>query len=241
MTAGTSLHPLPSPRVGPRWAVGSNASLFHALGIVVLLMGLHGVGLGVVAPAILEDGFAFEGRPLEFILVGLMMAVAAGLVVGIALCLFGRISLSSLGWDKSGMTREVGVGVIAFAACAVLLVALTAFTGGSADIRSLVTTMGSYTIAQRLLFLLIGLGAAFNEESIFRGYLQPVVISKAGRAGGIALTAGIFALHHMQFSPPQFAGRFGLGLVYGVLRARRGSLVAPATAHLLVWVVIGSA
>ena len=41
-----------------------------------------------------------------------------------------------------------------------------------------------YTLAQRAFFLVIGLIAAFTEESIFRGYLQPCVSNDAGRHKG---------------------------------------------------------
>jgi len=60
-----------------------------------------------------------------------------------------------------------------------------------------------FSIGERILFLLIGLSAALIEEALFRGYIQPVAMSKYGKVGGLMMTAFLFAR-----SSPILLGRF---------------------------------
>jgi membrane protease YdiL (CAAX protease family) len=49
----------------------------------------------------------------------------------------------------------------------------------------------------------------------------------------------LFAVAHFQFAPMHFLLKFAVGLAYGLLRERYGSLVPAATAHFLTWLIIG--
>jgi membrane protease YdiL (CAAX protease family) len=71
--------------------------------------------------------------------------------------------------------------------------------------------------------------------------LQPAVAGRLGIVVAVPLTAAIFALYHLHLHPFALAGKFAVGLVFGTLRAVRLSLFGPATAHTLVWAVIGAA
>ncbi len=223
-----------------RWAAGSAAQLAHASVLVALQILLNGVGFSVVAPAVLGGSdFEFRGAPREFVAVAAIAALGMGLDVGIALCAVARISLRQLGWTRVRWPWDVGAGVLGFGACAATILGTIAWRGG--DVHALVSHVGDYSLAQRLLFLFIGVTAAFYEESLFRGYLQPALVARVGAVGGIVLTAAVFSVYHLQFHPASLVAKFGLGLVFGGLRARGRTLLAPATAHALVWAVIGAA
>ena len=67
---------------------------------------------------------------------------------------------------------------------------------------------------------------------MFRGYLQPSLIRHLGLAGGIAVTALVFAAWHPPFfSVPGFLVRLSLGLITGALRGRDRPLIAAIAAH----------
>ena len=104
----------------------------------------------------------------------------------------------------------------------------------------MVDAVRTYSASQRALFFFIGLIAAFSEESIFRGYLQPALTNRFGSAVGIVVTATFFAAYHLQFAPLRLLSLALIGLVYGVLRGRDRSLVAPGVAHALCWAVLGA-
>jgi membrane protease YdiL (CAAX protease family) len=75
---------------------------------------------------------------------------------------------------------------------------------------SLFSTKGLSPLAAILFGLLVGLGAAAGEETLFRGAVQPVL--------GIPLTSILFASMHIQYGPSVilvyvFALSIGLGLL----------------------------
>jgi membrane protease YdiL (CAAX protease family) len=225
----------------PRWPLGSNARLGHAIGAVFVQVGLNALGFGVIAPLLLRsEELPFEGAPMEFVALVAMTALGAGIGVGLALCVLGRVRLADLGWRPPRLA-DVGSGVLGFVACAIVWLAVRVVWEGGAAVRSVFTAVAEYSLAQRFLFVAIGVSAAFCEESIFRGYLQPTLVARMGRVAGIAASAAIFALYHLRFRPMSLLVLFAFGAIFGVLRERRGGLVAPAVAHALVWAVLGAA
>jgi membrane protease YdiL (CAAX protease family) len=105
--------------------------------------------------------------------------------------------------------------------------------------HDVVATLLGFSAAQRLLFLIIGLDAAFTEESLFRGYLQPTLVHKLGFPAGLLVMAAIFALYHLKLRPVVLLGKLLLGIVFGLLRGRDRPLWSSAIAHGLLWVVLG--
>jgi membrane protease YdiL (CAAX protease family) len=122
-----------------------------------------------------------------------------------------------------------------------VLLAVRVFCDGGAGARSMLAGVAAYSPAQRLLFVAIGVAAAFYEESIFLGYLQPALVARMGSVGGIATSAVLFSLYHFRFRAMSLFVLLTFGVIFGVLQERRGSLVAPAFAHALVWAVLGAA
>ncbi|MDP9034130.1 MAG: CPBP family intramembrane metalloprotease, partial [Myxococcota bacterium] len=183
---------------------------------------------------------AFTGSPAEFVLATAIGTFGLFNVV-VLLCRLGRVSWRDLGWTTSRLGTELLWGVLGFTACAAAIMATTTALGGRDALREFVTAVGAYSPASRLLFLAIGLSAAAYEESIFRGYLQPALSARWGNAVAILVTAAIFSLYHLQLNPVGLLVKLCFGMVFGTLRWRRGSLVAPAAAHVLVWVILGAA
>ena len=84
------------------------------------------------------------------------------------------------------------------------------------------------------LWLVIGgvtLAAPFCEEYFFRGVLQQGLARRRGaQARALVITSIIFSLFHLD--PVGFVGRLELGLLFGLLYLRTGSLWAPIGAHM---------
>ena len=87
----------------------------------------------------------------------------------------------------------------------------------------------------------IPIGTVYAEELIFRGTLDPLLENVFGSQIGGVLGAATFGLWHIQ--PARVAGENVVGtvvatslagLVFGWLRHRGGSVVAPALVHLAV-------
>lgn len=72
------------------------------------------------------------------------------------------------------------------------------------------------------------------EELVFRGLLQPALVSRLGARNGILLTAALFGAVHLPFSPlfALLAGLAGLG--YGLAFYSSGRLSVAVALHLSV-------
>lgn len=88
------------------------------------------------------------------------------------------------------------------------------------------------------ILMLMGMGilvAPLVEETIFRGFLYPVLARSLGVAGGVILTGMLFGLMHAS----QLWGGWGqigllmiVGIVFTYVRARTGTVLAPYLLHL---------
>jgi len=65
-------------------------------------------------------------------------------------------------------------------------------------------------------------------------------MKRMGPSGGVLVTAAFLSIYHLGFAPLRLFDLFLIGLVYGVLRGRNRSLLAPAIAHGLCWAVLGA-
>jgi hypothetical protein len=72
--------------------------------------------------------------------------------------------------------------------------------------------------------------APLVEETLFRGFLFPLLRARLGRAGGIALTSLLFALLH---PPVDWLAILVLGAALALAYEITGSLAAPIAAHAL--------
>ncbi|MBY0421545.1 MAG: CPBP family intramembrane metalloprotease [Parvularculaceae bacterium] len=93
-------------------------------------------------------------------------------------------------------------------------------------------------LAPWMIFLFFCVLAPVQEELIFRGLLQSLLMRRAPVSGAGALfpvvaIATLFGLIHFDSGPATVAGAFGLGLIAGELRRRSGSIVPGIVAHAL--------
>lgn len=81
-----------------------------------------------------------------------------------------------------------------------------------------------------VLALVVAVGAPIVEEVVYRGTLQPVVVSAWGTAMGIGVVAVIFAAIHQ--SGVEFPGLLVVALVFGIARHRTGRLGLSIVTHM---------
>jgi CAAX protease family protein len=83
-----------------------------------------------------------------------------------------------------------------------------------------------------LVLVTVVVAAPITEESLFRGFLfRGWARSRLGAAGAIALTSVIWAAMHIQYDWLGMTEIFGLGLLFGWLRHRSGSLLTTLLTH----------
>lgn len=246
MTARELDHDLPlrespsSGARGPRYGVASRGRALHAVGLALL----HAFAFFVAAPALLASagsgGDPFSPSPRTLALFVVVAAVDAALLIGVGLVWFGGCSLASLGWRFSHLGLSLSRGMLGFLGCVGVAASLWMLAGPGRDLSGFVAAAAAPRMDARVLFALIGIHAAFVEETIFRGYLQPTLISRWGRWGGLLGTAAIFALYHLNPRPFALLSKLAFGLVFSALRERDDSVVASAIAHALLWCVVGA-
>jgi membrane protease YdiL (CAAX protease family) len=226
----------------PRWPIGSRGAIFLTLGLVIgHFLLAFGVG-GLLARALHLNGRTiYQASPASFVMLVSVAALEVGVLFGLLMRGVGRLGFREVGW-RSLTGRDISLGVMGFAVCGCAVVLMLAGLFGSAGAawNYLVRSVSAFSAQQRVFFVLMGAFAAFAEETIFRGILQPTLQRKLGRWPGLVVTAVIFAVYHLKFKPAALLGKLAIGLVLGGLRERTGTLWAPAIAHALIWVVLGS-
>jgi membrane protease YdiL (CAAX protease family) len=162
----------------------------------------------------------------------------------------------SIGWREmrsgAGKIRD---SALQFLAGGAVLAIVVSFAGGFLNSKG--TLPIEELLKARVSILLFGilgvLVAPLVEETIFRGFLYPVIARRLGIAAGIAITGTLFGLMHAA----QLWGGWGqiallilVGVVLTWVRARTGTVAASYFVHLgynglqlvgyLVYVVSGS-
>jgi membrane protease YdiL (CAAX protease family) len=144
----------------------------------------------------------------------------------------------SIGWremrDGAGNIRDRALQFLAGGA--VLAIAVS-FTGGF--LNSKTTLPIEELLKARVSIVLFGvlgvLVAPLVEETIFRGFLYPVIARRLGVASGVVITGALFGLTHAA----QLWGGWGqiallvlVGIVLTWVRARTGTVAASYFVHL---------
>jgi hypothetical protein len=144
----------------------------------------------------------------------------------------------SIGWREmrhgSGKIRD---SALQFLAGGAVLAVVVSFAGGFLNSKE--TLPIEQLLQARVSILLFGvlgvLVAPLVEETIFRGFLYPVIARRLGIAAGIAVTGTLFGLMHAA----QLWGGWGqiallilVGVVLTWVRARTGTVAASYFVHL---------
>jgi uncharacterized protein len=146
----------------------------------------------------------------------------------------GRRSARLTGLDQRPLGLAAGfvVGVLNYAAWAVPLM----WAAEQLFPKSLIERFSSARLFERqtgveLVLLIAGvtLAAPFCEEFLYRGLVQPGLSRRVSMARSVVVTSLVFSLMH--FDPVGFLARFELGLVFGLLAWRGGSLWPAIGAH----------
>lgn len=227
-----------------RWSIGTTGALWLAFLLILgHYLAMFGVGGALtVLFGIHDRREIWQAPPAAFIINLGVGAFEIGVVMRVWMVRYARLSFRDVGWCELA-PRDGAYGVLGFALAAGIVTCVFASDAGFAEaIAYIAGAIAHYTPQQRVFFVLMGVLAAVPEETIFRGILQPTLQAKLGRWPGILLAAAIFAVYHVQYAlvPPLLLSHLCMGLVYGVLRDRTRTLWAPAIAHALVWVILGS-
>ena len=134
---------------------------------------------------------------------------------------YGPITPLQLGVVVFFILGALGLSFVADSLFAALQPELYERVGEVSDI--LFNPSGLDPVEAVLFALLIGLGAAAGEETLFRGAVQPVF--------GIVLTSVLFASLHVQYGPSVILGHvFVISLGFGLLR-KHANTTASFLAH----------
>lgn len=228
------------------------ASLVVTWGVAELAVRVFGVKPDAV--------FGSDITTAKSIVVLLSQALIDGLsILYLYLMLLGRTEAPfwpSIGWR--GLRTSPGplhASPIQFLAGGAAMAVVVSFAGGFFNSKE--TLPIEQLLQARVSILLFGilgvLVAPLVEETIFRGFLYPVIARRAGIAAGIAITGVLFGLMHAA----QLWGGWGqiallilVGVALTWVRARTGTVTASYFVHLgynglqlvgyLVYVVSGS-
>ncbi len=176
----------------------------------------------------------YETIPFALFLLGSFVLVSAGLISG-GIWL-SKTSWRDLGWRREGLVKAIGLGLLGFVLLSINTM-VWPFIGGATEPPALITPGP----ARLLLVAFFAFGiAAWTEENLFRGYLQPLLAKSAGHWPAIIIQALLFSAAHLGWitKPLDFASAFVAGLILGCLRGRDRGLVAPFLAHGLLWIMV---
>ena len=185
--------------------------------------------LGLLGPALVADAILFAAMAL--------------------IAWSERLSLADLGLRREALSTGLVWGLGAFGVVFLVLflgAVIPATNGFLQDSRAAIS--GGRMLYD--VFVLILLGTVIPEEFAFRGVLLGTALQIFRRWGAIVLTSALFGLWHIaptlhtmsdnqtvRHTPAAIvvlgaiAATFVAGVIFGWLRLRSGSLVAPAIAH----------
>ncbi len=224
-----------APTLQGPWLSGIDAVLLIAGGFVVIGELLTPLLVGPVLTGVLQQ-LAITSPLREGIsVVSLYLALMAGPLLILGLMLRGRADLGGLQfrWSPMALSLRQGLKGLLMVLPLVSLVGwlqgqLWGDPGGSNPLLELVLNSHNVPALACFGFTAIVLAPLF-EETIFRGALLPVAGRKLGAAGGILLSAAVFAVAHLSLG--ELLPLLVLGLGLGWLRWSSGRLGSCVLMH----------
>jgi len=176
------------------------------------------------------DGTGAGAPPPSFFMVLFGLPIAVVWII-IAYRVIKRASWKDLGWNFLHFKREIAFGVL----MGLALFLLRRYEEILAKSPSIQVNLGDVII----LFLASFGVASWQEENIYRGYLQPRLEAVAGKWKAILFQAVLFSIAHIGYYAFEASLQFFLGLaelaivgvVLGYYRRRFNNLIAPFIAH----------
>lgn len=204
--------PPSSPAPPPRAAL----TLFVGLALAFPLVGGAVQSLNLPLGLLWTEAFLFFSPAV----------LLAGLYGGRPLAWLGlqRPRLASVGW---GLALGLANYPLAGALEALVRQAVPPWVAKAFDLGS---ALGGPAGWQRVaLIAAVGLAAPLGEEALFRGLIQRSLLGAMAPARAIGLCALLFAAIH--YEPIGLLARLELGLLFGVLAYRTGTLWSAVAAH----------
>lgn len=158
-------------------------------------------------------------------------------VIYIGLIKTARIDVKSIGWTLKHFGRNLALGIAGFLGGLVILI-LFFITGGISELT--IDAQLDINIWVLILSIIMGFAiAAWIEQSLMLGYLQPLLINKYGYWKGIFLQSLAWPLSHIGWFTTwqDFLMGFIFGSLFGVLKGRNNTLVPGTLAHGSFWVL----
>jgi len=210
----------------PKWGI---RQAITAYALLALVSGLASVGVLLLLDVSPDDLDLAEPR----ILTGVILSTVLGMVtaLGYAARHAGRMAFrwGPLDFEWALIAVAAVVPVIGFGYGWTLIIDAL---GYEAVPQSIVDAMLETPSMPALLFACgYGiLGAAFLEEMLFRGFIQPVLVARFGTVNGILQTSVLFGLIHAN-DPWAVIPTMVISGVAGWLRERTGGLGASIVFH----------
>jgi CAAX protease family protein len=227
----------PRPRVWPVF-VTLIAAIVAVLAVQIVFAVVVAVWLlthGVKPAGLAPELTAALTQPPAFIgLAGLSQLVMGGAALAAAWCspvpLARRLGFVQPTWS-AGETVIVLLGtLVPFAIGIGSAYALVKVISPDPTIRKLYENM---TLGWFLIFIpFIALAPGFNEETLFRGYVQRRLLARWNPWLALLVASVVFGLFH--FMPHAIAAAFPLGVWLGLMAWRSGSIWPGVICHALV-------
>jgi len=178
----------------------------------------------------------YETFPFALFLLGWFALLSVGMIGG-GIVWLTQTSWEELGWRRQGLVKAIGLGILGFILQTVGLMSLVLIQQGAGQPPA----YASPSLVRILLVTFFAFGIpAWIEENLFRGYLQPLIAQRLNLWVAIIIQAAIFCVAHLGYTtaPLNLVWLFISGLIFGWLRGRKRSLVAPYLAHALGWMMM---
>jgi membrane protease YdiL (CAAX protease family) len=198
-----------------------------------------GVFLLLIIPSMVLSFFSFQrgaNPPFALFALASMLQQSALLCLVLYFAWRNREPFSRFGWSAKNLNKEalIGVGLYFPIAFGVGLLQAGLKKLGLETLDSVPGYLSPANTGETVLAVALFTVVAFAEEGVFRGYLIRRLKNLTGRAIlAVPAAALIFCIGHGYQNLGGVAATFILGVVFGVLYAWRGSLVAPIVIHFL--------
>ncbi len=193
---------------------------YEDIAIFLVLIAVYGAAIRLLNSSHFLPDWYLTRPPLYFQFL-LPVAVAGTLCVILRLR-YRALLLGPLGWTLAS-AKYLALSLLAGAAMAF---ALTVPLHYWKQPTPLAPHIGS--LPDVLLWVLLG---PVVEETVFRGFLLPVISRSMRAVGAVVITAVFFALLHQPASQLHWAWFTLCGVAYGGIRVASGSTLAAAIMH----------
>ena len=238
----------PTPERPPALEFAMGVALFSVILLVFMLAQFVVLMVGVAGmePAYAQQGFSlgllqdpvFRSAMDKYLFHGDLIAGTAlwSGIIGVLLIL-----VTTFLWKRSQLVEFLGLRM---ASLKQFVLWTAVFLGLAAVLELLMRLSPSFqtdfmekVLASNtdrfLLILGVGIMAPLFEEFLLRGLLFGSLRHIVDEHASVAITAGVFALMHLQYSLPIMMLILPMGVVLGYARSRSGSIWAPVLMHVV--------